>query len=925
MSVLQIGGSIVGATVGDFLGGPLGAIKGASIGYEIGGMVNNLVSKKTVVTSGPVPGNLNVQVSSYGTPIIQVFGRMRVAGNVIWMQPIQQIATTSSSGGSGKGGGGAKQSSTNYTYTVTLAIAVCEGVVNDVLQVWADSELLTDTILGTVGTNYNIYYGTETQTPDPIIESFDGSGNVPPYRGVCYIVIKDFQLGNYGNRIPNFTFEVNKKLYDPTSLENKIKQIQLIPGAGESVYDTVIQSYVNTQTGVASAPMNMNNSFNEADVLPAIDNLQATLPNISWVSVVVCWFATSLDAGTCTIIPKVEIQGNVTNQPNPWSVGSLTRSTAQEVLRFPDGTPTYGGTPSDSSVMNLLRELKGRGLNVMFYPLAFVDTITPEPKPWRGRITPANATDATNWFSKTNGYNDFITHYINLVVDGFALANYVDAFVIGSEYVGMTSFTDSAGSYPAIAGFQNMAAAAKGTLGAGVKTVYAADWSEYHHAPGGWYNMDPLWADSNLDIVGIDAYFPLTPDLPQSEIAYQDVYNGWTSGEGWDYFYDNRPNNLPGTSNLVSNPFTTTMSNAVVTLDLTGFYNAHLSVGESFTLAGCTGNPGGITNAHINGLRTVLSVVDATHITFTAGAAATSGTSGGGSACTIDKPKYFNGFAYAWKNFGYFWANTHTNPDATTTSWTAKMKPLWFTEFGFPSVDACSNQPNVFVDPTSSENSYPRESKHRVDNAAQRTALTATEDYLTALNAISGNSNLVPKRFVWTWDARPYPQYPNLSTVWADSDLWVTGHWIEGKVGTSTLGGIISSLLDKVGITSYDVSSVQDIVDGYCIEQTIDVRSSIADLRAPFFFDVVESSGVLKFVKRGQPSVVTIPQNNIVPPTGGKDIRTIAKITRMQEVDLPQKYSVSYFNQANSYQQNTQIAQRQVTQSVNQTNLSWNL
>ena len=50
---------------------------------------------------------------------------------------------------------------------------------------------------------------------------------------------------------------------------------------------------------------------------------------------------------------------------------------------------------------------------------------------------PANATDAASWFTKTNGYNAFITHYANL------LKNKVDAFVIGSELVSMTAFTDT--------------------------------------------------------------------------------------------------------------------------------------------------------------------------------------------------------------------------------------------------------------------------------------------------------------------------------------------------------------------------------------------------------------------------------------------------------------------------------------------------
>jgi hypothetical protein len=112
------------------------------------------------------------------------------------------------------------------------------------------------------------------------------------------------------------------------------------------------------------------------------------------------------------------------------------------VLRFDDESPTYGGTPSDKSVIDLCVALKSRGLNVMLYPIPFVDQITPTPKPWRGRIIPANATDAASWFTKTNGYNAFVRHYSQLSVGGVALKDNIDAFIIGSELIGMTSFTD---------------------------------------------------------------------------------------------------------------------------------------------------------------------------------------------------------------------------------------------------------------------------------------------------------------------------------------------------------------------------------------------------------------------------------------------------------------------------------------------------
>ena len=46
---------------------------------------------------------------------------------------------------------------------------------------------------------------------------------------------------------------------------------------------------------------------------------------------------------------------------------------------------------------------------------------------------------------------------------------------------------------------------------------------------------------------------------------------------------------------------------------------------------------------------------------------------------------------YAWKNLAWFWENTHTNPDASVTDWVPESKKIWFTEYGFPSVDGATN------------------------------------------------------------------------------------------------------------------------------------------------------------------------------------------------------------------------------------------
>ncbi len=832
---------VVGGTVGFVLGGPSGAILGANIGSMAAGAFFPKSQRVQLPTQeGPRLSDLRAQISTYGNMIPKVYGTMRLAGNVIWATDIKEVrsekTSTQTSSGGGKGGGGGKtttsQTTISYEYFVTLAIAICEGEIDEVIRVWADSKVLTEAELSSAQGKYNIHFGDEDQAVDDIMAKYLPAGTISAHRGMAYGVIEDFPLAVYGNRIPNFTFEVRRTVKFSPSVEDKVKDIVMIPGAGEFVYSTQVTSKQDgyyAYFGGAFTPsgdkqsINMHNYDGKADVQVALDQLIKNLPNLEWVAVVVTWFATSIDAGACTIIPKVEFQGTTQVLPQDWSVAGISRASAQTVLFFDEDTPTYGGTPSDHTVVQLCAELKARGLNVMLYPMPFVDTIMPVPKPWRGRIEPANATDAASWFTKTNGYNAFIMHYANL------LSGKVDAFVIGSELIGMTGFTDTPGSYPAVSQLVSLAGSVKAAM-PGTLITYAADWSEYHSL-GGWFNLDPLWASSNIDFVGIDSYFPLTPDLPQIQITPELIAEYWESGEGWDYYY-----------------------------------------ADSVARTGQTSYSGDPT--------------------------------------------------YAWKNLEYWWKNTHTNPDTSTTGWTAKMKPVWFTEFGFPSVDGCTNQPNVFYDPTSSESFYPRGSKGRVDFQAQRVALDTTLDYLEARETASGNTGLVARRFIWTWDSRPFSFWPDLEGVWQDSILWATGHWVNGKLGASTLGAVVAELLQAAGLTpsDYDVTRLTASLEGYILQQPITVRNALEQL-ASGFFDVVESDGILKCVPRGNSSVKAIPEDDLIP-SAKSGVQDVLEINYAQELELPQRVNVTYIDRPFNYDPVTQTSQRQTTKAVDQVTIN---
>jgi CheY-like chemotaxis protein len=304
-----------------------------------------------------------------------------------------------------------------------------------------------------------------------------------------------------------------------------------------------------------------------------LDNLARDLPHVDHVSLVVAWFGTDLRAGQCRIEPRVDQRFKPT-RPRAWQVAGLSRGNANLVSSV-DGRPAYGGTPEDLSVIEAIQEVKARGHQVTLNPFVMMDVPAgnslPNPQggvgqpayPWRGRITCVAGspnmesqiaaffgTASANHFSLRGqepnysgpaewSYRRFILHQAMLA----KAAGGVESFLIGSELVGLTHVRASTGQFPAVAALKALAAQVRLILGPQVKIGYAADWTEYggYHPPGSQdlcFPLDPLWADANLDFIGLDWYPPLTdrrPGEPEADLAA--LQAGIEGGEGYDFYY----------------------------------------------------------------------------------------------------------------------------------------------------------------------------------------------------------------------------------------------------------------------------------------------------------------------------------------------------------------------------------------------------
>ncbi len=683
--LLQAAGAYLGGFLGS-VGGAIGTAAGAIAGY----MVDSALVNSTRRVEGPRLTGARPFTAEEGAAIPRLYGTARLGGTLIWATRFKETSATHRQGKLGP-------KVTEYSYFANVAFLLCEGEIAGVRRIWADgNEIDREDV------ELRVYRGSGNQPADPLIEAKQGAGNTPAYRGVAYVVLERFDIGPYGNRIPQLQFEVIRPI---GKLNRRIEAISLLPGAIE--YGLSAELVTRRKRPGERVALNRQVLFAGTDIAASLDELQMTCPNLRHVALVVSWFGDDLRAGHCRIRPAVTTADG-TELSSAWLVSGIARNGAPVVSRHGDGA-AFGGTPSDRSVLSAIGEIKARGLSVTLYPFLMMDipdgNELPDPGgaasqpayPWRGRITSDPAPTAPGTADRTAsvrsqveafcgaaqptqfsasadgiafsgspgdwGYRRLVLHYAHLAKK----AGGVDAFLVGSELRGLTTLRDQDNAFPFVEALCALAADVRSVLGTQTRITYGADWSEYfgYHPQDGsgdvYYHLDALWAHPAIGAVGIDNYMPLSD--------WRDVDYGGVNPDGFAGPYD--PRSL----------------------------KAWIAGGEGFDWY--------YASDEDRRQRRRSPITDGAY----------------------GKP-----WVYRYKDLVNWWSRPHYDraggvEAGTPTAWVAEGKPIWFTELGCPAADKGPNQPNAFPDAKSAENASPYFSDGGRSDAAQRCFLEAHMDY----------------------------------------------------------------------------------------------------------------------------------------------------------------------------------------------------
>ena len=368
---------------------------------------------------------------------------------------------------------------------------------------------------------------------------------------------------------------------------------------------------------------------------------------------------------------------------------------------------------------------------------------------------------------------------------------------------GLTRVRDSASTYPFVAALVALAADVKSDPRPGTKVTYAADWSEYFgHQP----------ADGSGDV-----YFHLDPLWSSADIDAIGIDVYWPLADWRDGTDHSRPPPAPRSI-----------------YDL-AYLTANIAGGEGYDWYYASAGRPRRADPHAHHRWRRRQAV---------------GVPLQGPPLLVAQPHFDRPGGIE---------------SGTPTAWVPQSKPFWFTELGCPAVDKGANQPNVFVDPKSSELHLPYFSRGTRDDFMQRRYLQAFHECVRSdarrlhrrrrtreSGVYAGRMVDLARMHVYTWDARPYPRLPRRHRT-SGATATTGGSAIGSRAASPARRSPPRSprLLADHGFADYDAGHLTGALGGLVVDRVMSARDALQPLELAFFFDTRESDGAIVFAHRG--------------------------------------------------------------------------
>ncbi|HTJ58202.1 MAG TPA: glycoside hydrolase TIM-barrel-like domain-containing protein, partial [Devosiaceae bacterium] len=275
-----------------------------------------------------------------------------------------------------------------------------------------------------------------------------------------------------------------------------------------------------------------------------------------------------------------------------------------------------------------------------------------------------------------------------------------------------------------------------------------------------------------------------------------------------------------------------------------------------------------------------------------------------------------------YKDIVGWWSHAHHNRAggvraATPTAWVPQSKPIWFTELGCPAVDKGANEPNVFPDPKSTESARPYFSSGAPDALGQRQFLRAhlgwwrpdapgfVEAHNPASTVYAGRMLDADRIYLWTWDARPFPAFPNDVDVWADGANYAAGHWLTGRLGALATDELVKAVASDYGVTVAEVDAAQPLIFGIGIVGMVSSRDALQPVLDASLLTVADGPDGLRFTLSKPRLAPSIGSDRLVDAEG-----PLASRKRPDPAEAVGRIALGYSDRQRDYLNGTATAMR---------------